>query len=200
MIYKVETSLKCAGVCGREQGGQGERRKTQTRMAEIGWGGGRNGPGQGDQVKIAQVQVHEPLPHALRLCRLRLDFGPQGQVECEKVPLPGCGSEIRDLGGIWWISLKSQGSGVRPLGRGSSSDSAASIRAAPTQGAFRSVPPPHAGCKSTEPASYGCLLVKHSARLLAHVSTYAMLPHSINTQRAVWPHSVLPSFWRTQLC
>jgi hypothetical protein len=30
MIYKVETSLKCAGVCGREQGGEGERRKTKT--------------------------------------------------------------------------------------------------------------------------------------------------------------------------
>lgn len=85
--------------------------------------------------------------------------------------------------------MKSQGAGVRPLGRGSSSDSAASIRAAPTQGAFRSVPPPHASCKSTEPASYGCLLVKHSARLLAHVSTYAMLPHRITNQNCLAPLS-----------
>lgn len=29
MIYKVETSLKCAGVCGREPGGEGERREMQ---------------------------------------------------------------------------------------------------------------------------------------------------------------------------
>lgn len=50
MIYKVETSLKCAGVCGREQGGESERRKTQMAddrfvgMGCLGWG--RNDPGE----------------------------------------------------------------------------------------------------------------------------------------------------------
>lgn len=50
MIYKVETSLKCAGVCGRGPGGEGERRKMQMGLAErlagaaSGWGsGGENG-------------------------------------------------------------------------------------------------------------------------------------------------------------
>ena len=42
MIYKVETSLKCAGVCGSEPGGESERRKMQTeRLAaagSLGWG------------------------------------------------------------------------------------------------------------------------------------------------------------------
>lgn len=34
MIYKVETSLKCAGVCGRGPGGEGERRKMQMGLTE----------------------------------------------------------------------------------------------------------------------------------------------------------------------
>lgn len=40
MIYKVETSLKCAGVCGRDPGGEGERRKPRTRAGwrhSLGW-------------------------------------------------------------------------------------------------------------------------------------------------------------------
>lgn len=46
MIYKVETFLKCAGVCGRERGGEGKTRTMQTwagwreirRAAGPGWG------------------------------------------------------------------------------------------------------------------------------------------------------------------
>ena len=42
MIYKVETSLKCAGVCGRDLEGEGERRKPRTRAGwrhSLGWRG-----------------------------------------------------------------------------------------------------------------------------------------------------------------
>lgn len=82
MIYKVETSLKCAGVCGRETRGEGERREMQTGQDErdsLGPGvpGGAGGLGQWLSVKgdcCRQRSGEErPSPHLLTF-----DFGPWG--------------------------------------------------------------------------------------------------------------------------
>lgn len=40
VIYKVETSLKCAGVCGRDPGGEGEEEAAAPGRMETFAGGG----------------------------------------------------------------------------------------------------------------------------------------------------------------
>lgn len=55
MIYKVETSLKCAGVCGRDPGVEGERRKPRTRAGwrhSLGW----RGPGGAGTARRAVIR------------------------------------------------------------------------------------------------------------------------------------------------
>lgn len=44
MIYKVETSLKCTGVCGREPGGGRERREMQRGQDQRDSMGGQESP------------------------------------------------------------------------------------------------------------------------------------------------------------
>lgn len=89
MIYKVETSLKCTGVCGREPGGEVEGRKTQIGQdGEILWRGAcrvrqeRQGERLSGEERLLQTEKlgssgsGAPSPLLRLLHKLTLDFGP----------------------------------------------------------------------------------------------------------------------------
>lgn len=93
MIYKVETSLKCAGVCGRESQGEGERREMQTGQDErfvgarsLRWGA--NGKASGYQCRGIATD-REAGKFRCRNCPLptysHLILVPGGQGRCKNV-------------------------------------------------------------------------------------------------------------------